>query len=223
MDDPTTDLSGENLAHGVMQPLTSALVDIQIMEYFHPVAPKLTIENPICNLDGSQDGHCIERFPECIFQVIQVEFLVIANKICSNLCIFDYLESLTPSSSFVFLFSSVILLTPIVFVAFSSFAIIVAIAPSIIPGTNEQLWPRIFSNDDVTEEVGLEEFLPENVGEFGDDQEETEHVGKPEVVVSNGSISSSLQGSLVNIATSSFTCSRKVKDRTFTIVQRLAL
>ena len=75
----------------------------------------------------------------------------------------------------------------------------------------------------MTEQIGLEEFLPENVGEFGDDQEETEHVGKPEVVVSNGSISSGLQGSLVNIATSCFTCSRKVKDRTFTLVQRLAL
>ena len=204
MDDPTTDLSGENLAHGVMQPLTSALVDIQIMEYFHPVAPKLTIENPICNLDGSQDGHCVERFPECIFQVIQVEFLVIANKICSNLCIFDNLESFTPSFSFVFLFSSVILLTPIVFVAFSSFAIIVAIAPSIIPGTNEQLWPRIFSNDDVTEEVGLEEFLPENVGKFGDDEEKAEHVGKPEIVAGYRGVSLSLQSSLINVASSRF-------------------
>ena len=34
VDDTTTDLSGEDLAHGVLYSLTSVLVDVQIVDYF---------------------------------------------------------------------------------------------------------------------------------------------------------------------------------------------
>ena len=56
----------------------------------------------------------------------------------------------------------------------------------------------------MTEEVGLEEFLPENVGKFGDDEEKAEHVGKPEIVAGYRGVSLSLQSSLINVASSRF-------------------
>ena len=106
-------------------------------------------------------------------------------------------------------------MTSIVFVVVT-FPLVVAIAsPSIVlVGTNEHLMPGILSDDDVREEVGLEEFLPENVGKFGDDEEKAQHVGEPEVVVGYRGVSCGLQSSLVNIAPSRYTWSRKVKVRT---------
>ena len=83
--------------------------------------------------------------------------------------------------------------------------IIVAVPSSVVLGTNKHLRPGIFSSDDVTEQIGLEEFLPENVGQFGDDEEQTQHVGQPEVVVGHRGVSCGLQSSLVNVAASRYT------------------
>ena len=105
-EDATTDFSGEDLTHGVVQLLTSVLVNIQVVNHFQSVAPELTVEDPICDLDGSQDCHDVEGFPEGIFQVVQVVFLVITSKVLGNICVSDNLESFPSSSaSFVFLLS----------------------------------------------------------------------------------------------------------------------
>ena len=170
MDDATTDLSGEDLTHRVLELLTPVLVDIQIVDYFQSVAPKLSVENPVCDLDGGQDGHDVEGFPEGVFQVVQVVLLVISDKIYGDIGIFDNLESFSssPSSSSFFLFSAPIS-TSIVFVVVTSTTstsslsfppVIVALTSSVVLGTNEQLWPGLLSSDNVPEEVGLEEFLP---------------------------------------------------------------
>ena len=156
---------------GILQLLTSVLVDVQIVDYFHSVAPELSVENPICDLDGGQDGHDVEGFPEGIFQVIQVVFLVVSDEISSNICISDNLEPFPPSTSFVFLFPAPVPVSiAILFVVVSIFLpILVAIPTSVVLGTDEHLRPRLLSSDDVTEQIGLEEFLPENVWQFGDD------------------------------------------------------
>ena len=217
MEDATTDLRGKDLAHGVMQHLTSVLVDIQIVNNFHSIAPELSVENPVCDLDGDQDSHDVEGFPEGIFQVVKVVFLVITSKICSYLCIFDNFEPFPPntSTSFVFLLSAlptssssvILVVVPSTSTSTSTFLpfIVAAIPSSVIPGSNEQFRPGVFSSDDVTEQIGLEEFLPENVRQFGDDEEQTQHVRQPEVVVGHRGVSCGLQSSLVNVAASRYT------------------
>ena len=147
--------------------------------------------------------------------MVKVVLLVIAGIIYSNLSISDNLEPFSPSTSTsFFLFPApvpVSIAIVLVVVSFLSFpVIVVAIASSIVLGTDEHLRPGLLSSDDVTEQICLEEFLPENVGQFGDDKEKAQHVGQPEVVVGYGGISCALQISLVNVASSHFTCSGNI-------------
>ena len=136
-----------------------------------------------------------------------------SRSLLTNFRKFRNLESFS-SSRVILFFLLAALLTVVLVTSFAiSFTIVSSSSSSsIVLGSNEQLLPALLPSQDVTDQIVFELFLPENVRELGQEEDEPQRVGQPEVIVGYRGVSFRLQVSLVNITASSFTWNHKILE-----------
>ena len=109
--------------------------------------------------------------------MVHCKFPVVINKMFADFCTFPNFK----------LLASVSLVPFILVVTVSTFlpvaVVVVAVSPAVVLGTDEQLLPALLPSQDVTDQIVFELFLPENVRELGQEEDEPQRVGQPEVIV----------------------------------------
>ena len=94
------------------------------------------------------------------------------------------------------------LLVVVVVSVFLDVAVVDAVSPSVVLGADDQLLPALLSPEEVADQIVLKELFPENVGQLGDQEDEGQHVGQPDVVVGHWSIGLRVEAGLVNVTAS---------------------
>ena len=127
--------------------------------------------------------------------MVHCKFPVVINKMFADFCTFPNFKLLAPVSLVPFLVVTVSTFLPVA-------VVVVAVSPAIVLGTDEQLLPALLPSQQVADQIVLEEFLPENVRQLGEEEEEGQHVGQPDVVVGHRSVRLRVEAGLVNVTAS---------------------
>ena len=94
------------------------------------------------------------------------------------------------------------LLVVVVVSVFLDVAVVDTVSPSVVLGADDQLLPALLSPEEVADQIVLKELFPENVGQLGDQEDEGQHVGQPDVVVGHRGVHIRGEVSLVNVTSS---------------------
>ena len=127
--------------------------------------------------------------------MVHCKFPVVINKMFADFCTFPNFKLLASVSLVPFLVVTVSTFLPVA-------VVVVAVSPAVVLGTDEQLLPALLSPEEVADQIVLKELFPENVGQLGDQEDEGQHVGQPDVVVGHRSVRLRVEAGLVNVTAS---------------------
>ena len=160
------------------------MIVVEVHDHLEAVVPELVVEQPVGGLDGGDDSHQVEGFPEGKAELVAVVLVTIVDELVGN---FLSLAKL-PSLGLVVLLLSSSSPTPILLL-FLSASILLTLTSSTRSDLDPVLIPVLLSaGKDVTDQLILKVFLPNRVRQFAEEEEEGQEVGQPEVIGGDGAI-----------------------------------